>query len=69
MTAPPSMSRQNRLRRVLILCCSFARNLACYRIGRRSEYLHLMKPEQKPTFNFWRVVNGNFIDMCVLERG
>jgi len=60
------MSRQDRLRRVLILCCSFARNLAYYRVGRSTDYLHLQK-ESNTTFTFWRAVNGNFIDMCVLE--
>ena len=65
--AAPSMSRQDRLRRVLILCCSFARNLAYYRIGRSTEYLQLQAPDRNPTFAFWRSVSGNFIDMCVLE--
>jgi hypothetical protein len=57
------MPRQTRLRRVLILCRNFASNLAYYRVGRRPEYLHLQKLSQ----NFWRVVSGNAIDMCVLE--
>jgi hypothetical protein len=37
-----------------------------YRVGWRKEYQHLLDPK-KATGNFWRVVNGNFIDMCVLE--
>jgi hypothetical protein len=61
-----SLSRDERLRRVLILCCSFARNLAYYRTGRRTPYLHLQQTPN-PTFTFWRAVSGNFIDMCVLE--
>ncbi len=61
------MSRDDRLRRVLILCCSFARNLAYYRVGRTKKYLHLQSPEPSSTFTFWRAVSGNFIDICVLE--
>lgn len=58
-----SMPRQTRLRRVLILCRNFTANLAYYRVGRRLEYLHLQKRPE----NFWRLINGNGIDMCVLE--
>lgn len=57
------MPRQTRFRRELILCRNFTANLAYYRVGRRPEYLHL---EGRPE-NFWRVINGNAIDMCVLE--
>lgn len=57
------MLRQTRLRRVLILCRNFAANLAYYRVGRLPEYLHLQKRRE----NFWRVINGNGIDICVLE--
>src|SRR5258706_12493841 len=60
------MTREERLRRVLILCCSFARNLAYYRIGRTKEFVHL-QAQRNPTFSFWRAVNVNFIDICVLE--
>lgn len=60
------MSRNERLRRVVILCLSFARNLAYYRVGRSAQHVRLQK-ESHPAFTFWRAVSGNFIDMCVLE--
>jgi len=65
MTSGPSMPRKNRLRRVVILCRNFAINLAYYRAGWSSEHKHLL--DRAKTDNFWRVVNGNFLDMCVLE--
>ena len=63
----PTMSRQDRLRRVVILCCNFARNLACYRSGQSSQHKSLLDPATCAEANFWRVTNSNFIDMCVLE--
>lgn len=62
MAAGAPMPRQTRLRRVLILCRNFAANLAYYRVGRWPEYL----PLQKLNENFWWVVSGNAIDICVL---
>jgi hypothetical protein len=64
MTAA-TMSRRDRLRRVVILCRNFAVNLAYYRVGRKGEHLHLQDHQKRG--NFWRVVSGNFIDICVLE--
>ena len=58
------MSRRDRLRRVIILCRNFAVNLAYYRIGRKAEHLPLQHYQKRG--NFWRVVSGNFIDICVL---
>lgn len=63
----PVMTRKHRLRRVVILCCSFARNLAYYRVGWMKEHQHLLDPAKGDSANFWRAVNGNFLDMCVLE--
>jgi len=60
------MTRKEQLRRVVILCCRFARNLAYYRVARSREYKHLFDPST-PGANFWRVANSNFIDVCVLE--
>lgn len=54
------MNRRKRLRRTGILCMHFVRNAAYYRawnaapIARRHE-------------QFWRTINGNFIDICILE--
>jgi hypothetical protein len=62
----PALPRRDRLRRVVILCRNFARNLAYYRTGQRPEYQPLLDPKH-PRVNFWRVTNSNFIDICVLE--
>ena len=54
------MNRRTRLCRTGILCLHFLRNAAYYRtfnaaaIPRRRE-------------QFWRTINGNFIDICMLE--
>jgi hypothetical protein len=58
------MPRSERLRRVIMLCGSFVRNLAYYRVGWSEEHKHLLAMNNG---DFWRVVNGNFIDTCVLE--
>lgn len=52
--------RRQQVRRVLILCCHFLRNLAFYKAGRRNRAL--IRSEQ-----FWVTANGNFLDHCVLE--
>src|ERR1035437_6938167 len=54
------MKRKQHLRRVAILCCHCLRNLAFYRAGRLGSSL---------TFQgqFWINVNGNFLDISVLE--
>lgn len=60
------VSRPHRLRRVVLLCCTFARNLAFYRAGQREQH-RLLFDRRHAGANFWRVVNGNCIDICVLE--
>jgi hypothetical protein len=53
-------TRTQRLRRVLLLACHFARNLAYYRSGmsrRRSRI-----PEE-----YWKTVTSNCLDVCILE--
>jgi len=62
----PQMPKKLRLRRVVILCREFARNLAYVRAGQREEYSHLVA-ESNPTASFWRVIRNNALDMCVLE--
>lgn len=62
----PTMSRRDRLRRVVILCRNFARNLAYYRTGQLAEHAPLLDPKC-PRMSFWRITNGNCIDICVLE--
>jgi len=62
----PSLSRRDRLRRVLLLCCSFARNVSFYRAG-HAEYAQPLLSERHPEAAFWRQVNGNFLDIAVLD--
>jgi hypothetical protein len=54
------MDREKRLRRVALLCCYFARNCAYYRAGWDGK-------QAKATNEFWATVQGNFIDIVVLE--
>ena len=54
------MDREKRLRRVALLCCHFARNCAYYRAGWDGK-------ETKARNEFWATVQGNFIDIAVLE--
>ena len=66
-TTRPAMSRKDRLRRVVLLCCAFTRNLAYYRVGQEEEHRDLLDAEKNESANFWRVANSNCVDMCVLE--
>jgi hypothetical protein len=59
-------SERDRLRRVVLLCASFIRNLAYFRAGQDKEGLPLLQ-ERAPFASFWRQVNSNCIDLCVLE--
>lgn len=54
------MTREQHLRRVVLLCCHFARNFAYYRAGWDGRTL-------RRSTNFWKTTNGNCIDHCVLE--
>lgn len=63
---PPPLTKRERLRRVVILSQSFIRNLAYYRAGKSPAAEHLLKEKHKEA-SFWRQVNGNCLDMCVLE--
>lgn len=54
------MTREQHLRRVVLLCCHFARNFAYYRAGWDGKRL-------RRNTDFWKTVNGNFIDLCTLE--
>jgi len=56
-TATPPMSRRSRLRRVVILCRNFARNLAYYRTGQDPEHAPLLTSSH-PSVNFWRFMNA-----------
>lgn len=54
------MTREQRLRRVVILWCHFTRNMAYYRAGWKDK-----KPVR--SFEFWNTLNGNCLDIAVLE--
>lgn len=58
----PSLTRRERLRRVGILCCSCARNLAYYRAGWNGPDSVFDRSR-----NIIRTINSNFVDMAVLE--
>lgn len=55
------MDREKRLRRVLLICAHFTRNMAYYRAGWRP------KTGFARTTQFWITANGNCIDIAVLE--
>lgn len=67
MTSQLPMSRKEKLRRVSILCCAFLRNLAYYRMGWSEEFKSLLDPVKNNSAEFWKTVNGNFVDACALE--
>lgn len=53
------LSRRERLRRVVLLCAHFARNIAYYRAG--------IGRLKKAGPQFWITANANFIDTAVVE--
>jgi len=65
----PAMPRKDRLRRVVIVCCSFAQCLAYYRVQGSTEYRRLLDPAKTDSASakFWSAVNGVFLDTCVLD--
>lgn len=65
-TKTTTMSRRDRLRRVVILCRNFAVNLAYYRVGQRPEH-EILGNAHNAEANFWRTASNNFMDICVLE--
>jgi hypothetical protein len=61
-----AVSQKDRLRRVVLLCASFTRNLAYFRAGQEKDGQPLLQ-ERAPFASFWRQVNGNAIDVAVLD--
>lgn len=61
MALEPALTREERLRRVGIVCANFARNLAYYRASR------IDGARMLPNANFWVTLEGNCIDVAVLE--
>jgi hypothetical protein len=60
------LTRRERLRRVVILCASFARNVAYFRAGQSQTGSAGRAPSQ-PCSAFWTQVSANFLDISVLE--
>jgi hypothetical protein len=53
------VSKRDRLRRAVLLCAHFSRNLAYYRAG------HDRLTNASPSF--WVTIDGNFLDVAVME--
>jgi hypothetical protein len=62
-----SLSHRDLVRRVVILCCSFTRNVAYYRAGWAEQAQPLLSERNPKEVSFWRQVNGNLFDMAVLD--
>ena len=60
------MTRRERLRRVVILCASFARNVAYFRAG-QSQTGSAARAPSHACSAFWTQVSANFLDISVLE--
>ena len=54
------MTREKRLRRAVLLCAHFTRNRAFYLAGWNGD-----QPRRQSAF--WNTVNGNFMDIAVME--
>lgn len=54
------MTKRERLRRVVLVSCEFARNLAFSRAG-------WDRKRFRRNTEFWRTANSNFLDHCILE--
>lgn len=63
---PAPLSREERLRRVALVCCHFLRNLAFYRAGWRYD-TYLGSRSLRTTDQFFVNANSNSLDICVLE--
>ena len=54
------MNRRQLIRRVVLLCAHFTRNMAYFRAGWDG-------PTLMRTDEFWKTINGNCLDIAVLE--
>lgn len=54
------MTKNQRARRVAMLCCYCVRNAAYYRAGWRNNHISIRD-------DFWVSANGNFLDFAVVE--
>ena len=62
-----SLSHRELVRRVVILCCSFTRNVAYYRAGWADEAQPLLSERNPAEVAFWRQMNSNSLDTAVLD--
>src|ERR1700722_13640452 len=60
------LTRRERLRRVVILSASFARNVAYFRAGQSPTGSEARVPSCSHS-GFWSQVSSNFLDIAVLE--
>jgi hypothetical protein len=60
------LTRRERLRRVVILCASFARNVAYFRAG-QSQTGSAVRAPSHACSAFWTQVSANSLDIAVLE--
>jgi hypothetical protein len=60
------LTRRERLRRVVIISASFARNVAYFRAGQSPTGSEARVPSCSHS-GFWRQVSSNFLDIAVLE--
>jgi hypothetical protein len=68
LNGEPPLSRDERRRRVILLCCGFIRNLAFHRAGLQDKVRDdLLNHHYRPEGEFWIQVHGNFLDACVLD--
>lgn len=58
--------KTQRLRNAQIICENFARNITFYRVGHEQKFIGLLG-DRHPQAQFWRQVNGNFLDGCIVE--
>jgi hypothetical protein len=61
-----SLSRRDRLRRVVLICCSFVQNLAFYRAA-VADPTALILSDDHPEAAFLRRAINNFLDIAVLD--
>jgi hypothetical protein len=61
-----SLPRRDRLRRVVLLCCSFVQNLAFYRAAMADQTAQI-RSDSHPEAAFLRRAINNFLDVAVLD--
>jgi hypothetical protein len=61
-----AMTRRDLLRRVVLVCCSFGRNLAYYRVGQEGAFSPLLG-RSHPHASFWLQANSSFLYVTALE--